>query len=61
LSPTQICLDNEIIDIAETGSYHVPTTSWVPTYMAWGTKVQPIFIYQLLTLTYGVEEGDKAK
>ena len=55
LTPTQVCIDDEIIDLAETGYLNVPATSAVPYQLYWGSKVNCTLIYQLLTITYGVE------
>ena len=55
LTPTQVCIDDEIIDLAETGYLDVPATSAVPTQLYWGALVSPTLIYQLLTIGYGVE------
>ena len=55
LSPTQVCIDDEIVDLAETGYLDVPATDAVPTQLYWGSKVSCTLIYQLLTITYGVE------
>lgn len=56
LSPTQICIDNDIIDIAETGYLDVPQTSDIPEQIVWGSKVSALLIYQLLTIGFGVED-----
>jgi hypothetical protein len=45
LSPTQVCIDDEIIDLAETGYLDVPTTDAVPTQLYWGSKVSCTLIY----------------
>ena len=55
LTPTQICIDNDIIDIAETGYLDVPSTDTVPKQLYWGSKVVCTLVYQLLTIGYGVE------
>ena len=55
LTPTQICIDNDIIDIGETGSLDVPDSDHVPTQLQWGSCVSCTLVYQLLTVCYGVE------
>lgn len=55
LTPTQVCIDNDIIDLAETGYLDVPATTAVPTQLVWGAKIDCTLIYQLLTIGYGVE------
>ena len=55
LSPTQVCIDDDIIDLAETGYLDVPATDTIPRQIFWGTGISCTFIYQLITIGYGVE------
>jgi len=45
LNNTQICIDDEIIDIAERGYFKVPTTSYVPKQLYWGVGVNAVIAY----------------
>lgn len=60
LSSTQICIDNEIIDVAEKGYFDVPFTTAVPFQLYWGNSVNATLGYSIINVTYGVE-GKKEK
>ena len=57
LKNTQICIDDEIIDVEERNYFNVPTTNHIPSQLYWGQSVTAVLAYQLLTLVYGVESN----
>lgn len=61
LSPTQIYIDGQIIDILKSGSYHLDSQASIPKKLYWGSRVITTFAYQSLRIDYALETSEESK
>lgn len=59
VAPSQVIIDNDVIDISITKDAYLPMTERIPEVVRWGEAVRAEICYQRLTIDYGPEFNEK--